>query len=189
MRLEYERQLVIIRGQMTRLNKNIVRFMNRPAHPIRHQQHPPNETTAEALAALNIAALNITAPAAAPVLPRMEIEEDDPAAQIHQGIARLSKCPRSLHELWKEYQVGTGGYKAAKEFTAQERGADKSKYYRRNVFWTKVSELILAGYSSDRACDLVYRCYGRGCSVTKIINKMIADKKEGGHPGLRVAHR
>jgi hypothetical protein len=119
----------------------------------------------------------------------MEIEEDDPAAQIHQGIARLSKCPRSLHELWKEYQVGTGGYKAAKDFTAQERGADKSKYYRRNVFWTKVHELILAGYSSDQACDLIYRCYGRGCSVTNIINKMIADKKEGGHRGLRVAHR
>ena len=177
MRLEYERQLVIIRGQMTRLNKNIVRFINRPAHPIRHQQHPPNETHAAALATLNIT------PAAAPILPPMEIEEDDPAAQIHQGIARLSKCPRSLHELWKEYQVGTGGYKAAKDFTVQERGADKSKYYRRNVFWTKVSELILAGYSSDQACDLIY------CSVTKIINKMIADKKEGGHPGLRVVHR
>lgn len=185
MRLEYERQLVIIRGQMTRLNKNIVRFINRPAHPVRRQQHPPNDTPAAALAALNI-----NAAAAVPVLPSMEVEEDEPGvAQIHQGIARLSKCPRSLHELWKEYQVGTGGYKAAKDFTAQERGADKSKYYRRNVFWTKISELILAGYSSDEACDLVYRCYGRGCSVTKIINKMIADKKEGGHPGLRVAHR
>ena len=77
MRLEYERQLVIIRGQMTRLNKNIVRFINRPAHPIRHQQHPPNETHAAALATLNIT------PAAAPILPPMEIEEDDPAAQIH----------------------------------------------------------------------------------------------------------
>ena len=49
-------------------------------------------------------------------------------------IAKLSNCPRSLHELWKEYEFGSGGFKAAKDFTERERGADKSKYYSRNVF-------------------------------------------------------
>lgn len=125
-------------------------------------------------------------PAVVPTLPAME--EEPEVAEIRHGVAKLSACPRSLHELWAEYEFGAGGYKAAKDFTEKERGADKSKYYRRNVFWRKVSELVLAGYSSDEACDRIYQCYGRGCSVTKIINGMIKDKKEGGHPGLRIAH-
>jgi hypothetical protein len=127
-----------------------------------------------------------TVPAVVPTLPAME--EEPEVAEIRHGVAKLSACPRSLHELWAEYEFGAGGYKAAKDFTEKERGADKSKYYRRNVFWRKVSELVLAGYSSDEACDRIYQCYGRGCSVTKIINGMIKDKKEGGHPGLRIAH-
>jgi hypothetical protein len=36
-----------------------------------------------------LAALNITASTAAPNLPPMEIEEDAPVAQNHQGITRL----------------------------------------------------------------------------------------------------
>jgi hypothetical protein len=83
--------------------------------------------------------------------------------QLHRIIRAspgLFQVPLQSTELWKEYQVGTGGYKAAKNFTVQERGADNSKYYRWNVFWTKVSESISAGYSSDQACELIYRCYG-----------------------------
>ncbi len=67
--------------------------------------------------------------------------------------------------------------KEAKNFTDKERGAMKYKYYRRNAFWRKVSELILAGYSSDEACDLIYNCYGHGSSVTKIINLMSMTKR------------
>ena len=104
-------------------------------------------------------------------------------------VAKLSSCPKSLHDLWREYTFGSPGVKAAKDFTEKERGSDKSKYYRRNIVWRKVSELILAGYSADEACDLIYRCYGCGSSVTRIINFMIHDKKTGGHPMLAIRQR
>ena len=185
-RLEQEQQFQIIRGQMTRVNHNLVRFINKPAHVI-SQRH--NNVAVTALLPHNNAPIETAQPVVVPALPAMEVEVEPEVAEIRQGVARLSTCPRSLHELWREYEFGAGGYKAAKDFTEKERGADKAKYYRRNIVWKKVSELIRAGYSADQACDLIYRCYGRGCSVTKIINEMINDKKVGGHPGLRIAHR
>ena len=39
--------------------------------------------------------------------------------------ATLSRVPRTLHLLWTEYEVGIGGWKAAKDFTAHERGKEK----------------------------------------------------------------
>jgi len=45
---------------------------------------------------------------------------------------------------------------------------------------------VRAGFTAERACDKVYDVYGSNLSVTKIINAMIADKKTGGHPHLRV---
>ena len=39
--------------------------------------------------------------------------------------ATLSRVPRTLHLLWTEYEVGIGGRKAAKDFTAHERGKEK----------------------------------------------------------------
>ena len=45
--------------------------------------------------------------------------------------------------------------------------------------------MVRAGHSADRAIDLIYRAYGSNSSVTKIIKKMIGDKKSGGHPVLR----
>lgn len=40
--------------------------------------------------------------------------------------ASLSRTPRTIHALWQEYEFGTGGRKAAKDFTMAERG--KVKY-------------------------------------------------------------
>ena len=39
-------------------------------------------------------------------------------------VARLSKCPQSLYDLWKEYEFCFHGCKAAKDWNALERGAD-----------------------------------------------------------------
>ena len=99
--------------------------------------------------------------------------------------ARLLRCPRTLHDLWKEFEFGFSGCKPAKEWTTVEHGRDRFNYYRRNVFWMKVSELVRAGYTADRACELIYSVYGQKLSVTAIIKRLIADKKFGGHPGLR----
>ena len=75
---------------------------------------------------------------------------------------------------------GIGGNKRTKDFTSQERGALRFKYYKRNVFWKKVLELIQAGYIANVAIDKIYQCYGVGSATTSIINAMIRDKKIGG---------
>ena len=49
----------------------------------------------------------------------MEMEQE--VVRVPPLIAKLSKCPRSLHELWKEYEFRSGGFKAAKDFTQRER--------------------------------------------------------------------
>ena len=98
----------------------------------------------------------------------------------------LSNCPRTLHDLWVEYQFGLGGRKAAKEFTPSERGAVKYKYHRRKVVWDMVAELIRSGYTADSACDKIYDVYGKNKTVTQIINLMRLDHRSmGGHPLLR----
>ena len=172
----------MLQGQLTRLNRNLVRFGNRPAHPMRRPRASAIMETAEA-------EVDGAPTAQAPDAETATMEMEQEVVRVPPLIAKLSKCPRSLHELWKEYEFGSGGFKAAKDFTESERGADKSKYYWRNVFWRKVGDLILAGLSSDKACDLIYQCYGPSCSVTSVLNKMISDKKTGGHPGLRIRHR
>ena len=100
--------------------------------------------------------------------------------------AQLSKCPKSLHDLWKEYVFGFSGNKPAKDFTAKERGAVKHVYSKRNVFWTTVSELIRAGWTADRAIEKIYHVYGGRTSVTNILKILAKDKRAGGHPELRV---
>ena len=97
-------------GQLTRLNKNLVRFINRPAHPIGR----PHVNAAAAPADKE--------PASVPEEEPEAMELDHEAIPVHPLIAQLSKCPRNLHELWKEYEFGSGGFKAAKDFTEKERG-------------------------------------------------------------------
>ena len=48
--------------------------------------------------------------------------DDDPEDSTVPCEAMLSNCPRSLFELWQEYEFGLQGWKAAKRFTSQERG-------------------------------------------------------------------
>ena len=89
---------------MMRLNKNIVRFINHPACPIRCEHNNPVPILVAALAAEAEAG----APAVAPVqaVPPMDVEEPEVAE-----VVKLSACPHSLHELWREYEFGVRGYK------------------------------------------------------------------------------
>ena len=116
---------------------------------------------------------------------RDEVMEDVTA----QGVvleARLTRCPKTLHDLWKEYEFGFSGCKPAKDVTSNERGKDRYNYYRRNVFWSQVSLMVRAGYTAETACDKIYFVYGASLPVSKIIKLMIRDKKYGGHLALRV---
>ena len=109
-------------------------------------------------------------------------------AGVGAAPASLSPNPKNLYELWHEYQVGLGGRKAAKLFTAQERGGKvKHKYHRRNVIWTMVSGLVRSGMTADTAIDAIYAVYGQQTSVTTIINAIKRDKKGGMlNPNLRI---
>ena len=98
----------------------------------------------------------------------------------------LSKCPKSLHALWNEYEFGLANHKAAKDFSPSERGRVKHVYSRRNVFWHKVSEMIRSGWSAHDACNKIYEVYGANQTITSITNQMRKDRKNGGHPALRV---
>jgi hypothetical protein len=85
--------------------------------------------------------------------------------------------------------VGLGGRKAAKLFTAQERGGKvKHKYHRRNVIWTMVSGLVRSGMTADTAIDAaIYAVYGQQTRLTTIINAIKRDKKGGMlNPNLRI---
>ena len=57
-------------------------------------------------------------------------------------VAKLSKCPKNLHLLWREYEFGLDGQKAAKNFTPEERGKNKFSYSRRKVFWDAINVVV-----------------------------------------------
>lgn len=100
------------------------------------------------------------------------------------GVAALSKSPRTLLALWEEYQVGIGGRKPARLFTAPERGKVKYKYTRRKVVWATIDRLVRGGLTSAVAIDRIYTVYGRDLSVTKIINRMLQDRRKGTIPAI-----
>ena len=59
-------------------------------------------------------------------------------------------------------------------------------YYRRKVVWDTVALLIRAGYTAETAVQKIYDTYGQDQSVTKIIKRMLDDRRGGGHPNLQV---
>jgi hypothetical protein len=111
-----------------------------------------------------------------------------PAEENSEFLVTLSPNPRSLRELWFEYKIGIGGRKPAEQFTTREKNASrkvKQQYYRRNILWQCMGRLIRGGATVDSAVTRIRQCYGQQLSVTATLNKMIADKKHGGHANLR----
>ena len=94
-------------------------------------------------------------------------------------MATLMPTPRSLHDLWSEYLNGVGGRKPARLFSHTERGRSKHRYSRRKIVWDIVSGLVRQGHTSELAIDKIYGVYGGQTSVTKIINGLKRDKKNG----------
>ena len=205
-RTEGDRQLTIMKRKLARLSNNLTRLSNRPGMLGYKRRRLGNEQGGGRSIRLHSTTKGTAVPTVegVPVLggelgtSQQEFEGLDMQEVFHGDgsvedandpvpvvpVAKLSKCPRSLYDLWKEYEFGFHGCKAAKDWNASERGADRFKYYKRNVFWVQVSKMVRAGHNADRAIDLIYRAYGSNLSVTKIIKKMIGDKKSGG-PALR----
>ena len=100
--------------------------------------------------------------------------------------ATLSATPRTLYDLWQEYQYGIGTRKPARLFTPQERGRSKFKYSRRKVVWDTISVLVRSGVTANVAMDRIYQVYGANSTVTTIINHLRQDKRDGAlHPLLQ----
>jgi hypothetical protein len=146
------------------INRNIQRIYVQPSRMATPQQCQANMTAENAATAAE------------------EIELLQQARRVE-----LSKQPKSLHELWQEFQFGINNQKAAKDFTTAERGGkNKFKYCRRKVFWDLIALHVQAGFLAQVAIDRVYDCYGRRLSVTAILELMRKDKTTGGHPNLRI---
>jgi hypothetical protein len=99
------------------------------------------------------------------------------AAGNNGGVATLSPTPRCLYILWQEYQDGIGGRKAARLFTLRERGKVKQQFSRRKVVWETVERLVRGGVLANVAIDRIYQAHGRELNVTRIINRMLGDRK------------
>ena len=109
-----------------------------------------------------------------------------PRAAEGNLIVELSPTPRSLYALWTEYTQGIGNRKPAKDFTPSQRGRVRHTYSRRKIVWDCIAKHVNAGYTVETAIGRILQCYGYNQSVTNIIKAMKRDKKDGGHPNLRL---
>ena len=108
---------------------------------------------------------------------------------------KLAPNVRDLMVLWNEWEFGIGGRKAAKDWTAQERGGGgdkkvKQMYHRRKNIWRVQLLLVNKGRSIHSANALIERTYGPQLSLTGISQAIAQDrqryKDEGGlHPNFR----
>ncbi len=85
----------------------------------------------------------------------------------------MVKAIKDLHVLWDEYESGIGGNKAAREFTAMERGNVKFIYCRRKIVWDVIDNMCNRGISSDAAIDLILKeCGGSKTTVSAVISNL-----------------
>ena len=54
---------------------------------------------------------------------------------------------------------------------------DRYNYYKRNIFWSLVVEMVQRGRSANEVIDKMHQTYGYKTSVTKIIKILQEDKK------------
>ncbi len=90
---------------------------------------------------------------------------------------KLSKNPKDLYVVWKEWEFGLNGTKPARDFTIHERGENRFAFCRRKNLWEAVSRMIAHGYTSDTAIDRIYLVYGRKKSVCTILNLLANDRR------------
>jgi Transcriptional activator of glycolytic enzymes len=93
--------------------------------------------------------------------------------------AMLSPNPRSLHHIWEEWTTGLNGNKPASQFTREKRGKNKCKFCWRKILWDTIGDLVQAGLSPHVTIDCIHAVYGANQSITRIIDKMKEDKKNG----------
>lgn len=104
---------------------------------------------------------------------RVRIGGGGGASGVQDRPAVLSKVPKNLYVLWEEYESGLGNNKAARMFTAQEKGKVKFTYCRRKIVWDVIDNMCNRHISSDTAIDMIYEeCGGSGTPVNTVIQKL-----------------
>jgi Transcriptional activator of glycolytic enzymes len=99
--------------------------------------------------------------------------------------AGLSKCPRSLHDLWREWTDGLEGNKPASQIKRSERGGKmRYVYFNRKIVWDVIKRFTDKNISHLTAIDNIETAYGRNKSLSHYIACLKRDKKTGGHPNL-----
>jgi hypothetical protein len=99
--------------------------------------------------------------------------------------AGLSKCPRSLHDLWREWTDGLEGNKPASQIKRSERGGKmRYVYFNRKIVWDVIKRFTDKNISHLTAIDNIETAYGRNKSLSHYIACLKRDKKHGGHPNL-----
>jgi hypothetical protein len=126
---EFSRNAERQERKLTVMNRNIMHLMR---HPVTRLQREQQQRTVE-----------------------NALAENDEEEHAHAAPAILSRCRKTLHTLWIEFEFGLANRKAAKDFTAYERGKVKYIYHRRKVVWDKIGEMVRSGWSSDEACNKI----------------------------------
>jgi hypothetical protein len=86
------------------------------------------------------------------VQPVMRHAADEPNGGAAGRVAgTLSLNPPTLCLLWREYEHGIRGRKAAQLFTREERGRVKHKYHQRKIVWDCISSQVHAGVMAQVA--------------------------------------
>jgi hypothetical protein len=99
--------------------------------------------------------------------------------------ACLSKCPRTLHDLWREWTDGLEGNKPASQIKRSERGGKmRYVYHNRKVVWDVIKRFTDKNVSHMTAIDNIEAAYGRNKSLSHYVACLKRDKKTGGHPNL-----
>ena len=196
MKMELQRRDERMLNLVMTLNRNVKRVLHQPAHPQVARRRRLNNSTGGAGAGATSSRRNSSSNGNSEESDEREgvgndvTEEELNVVALGSGngggnLAELSKGPKNLYSLWHEYEFGLGNRKAAKDFTAFERGRVKHVFSKRKIVWDTVSHLITAGWTSKQAIDKIYDAYG-STSVSSIIKAMKRDKQGGGHPSLCV---
>ena len=104
--------------------------------------------------------------------------------------AKLMAQPRSLGELWHEFQFGYGRNKPAKDFTREERNNKteniKQKYYRRKKIWRLQCYLMnfAPNMKIEEVNRQITRVYRTGIP-TRLVDAIGKDERNPANPQVQ----
>jgi len=155
-------QIAVLDWKFGQMNAAVQRFAAFPVVPIaRHLNQQQGEPAAAIVASPNNQQ-NVA----------VEDNNNNTDANGIQYKSSLSPRPRNLYELWKEYQHGIGGCKAAKNFSNTERGQVKCTYAHCKAIWGEIDCLVHAGDTYTDAIDHIYQAYGQTPSISTLSDKI-----------------